>query len=314
MTTLENAKRKTEFDRLMKLGAAAMSSKRFAEAKSHFTDALKLIPNEATALRALQDANQALTPPPPPKQDLKKAEFERLMKLGAAAMSGKRFAEAKLHFESALKLGPNDPDALRALQQVNQALTVPPPPKQDAKKTEFERLMKLGAAAMQGKRFAEAKVHFENALKLTPNDPDALRALQQVDQALTPPPPPKKDVKTFPLPPKKEDPKKEDVKKEDKAPPGKDIQKELVAAAKFEQQGKFAEANDSYKAALKLADAKSAVVIQKKADFTLRMAEGVGHLQGNRLPEAQKAFESALQLFPNNPIAAQLLQRAKQKN
>ena len=175
------------------------------------------------------------------------------------------------------------------------------------KKTEFDLLMKLGSAAMSGKRFAEAKNLFADALKLAPNDPAALRSLQDANQALTPPPPPK-DSKT-PVPPKP-DPKKADPPE----PTTGSFQGELAAAAKFEQQGKFAEANDSYKLAVKLApDPKAAAQAQKKADFSLRMSEGLKHFQGMRWQDAEREFAAALQHFPGHPIASQLLQRAKQK-
>ena len=90
---------------------------------------------------------------------------------------------------------------------------------------------------------------------------------------------------------------------------------EMKTAGNLEKQGKFAEAMDAYQKAAKLipGDAKSAAGAQKKADFCKRLSDGQKHLQVMRWLDAQREFEAALQLFPADPIATQLLQKAKQK-
>ena len=45
----------------------------------------------------------------------------------------------------------------------------------------------------------------------------------------------------------------------------------------------------------------------------LILNDGQKYLQTMRWQDAQREFEAALQLFPANPIASQLLQKAKQK-
>ena len=47
-------------------------------------------------------------------------EYDQAMSQGKAALSAKRFADAVRHFEAALKLKPNDPEATAALRRAKE--------------------------------------------------------------------------------------------------------------------------------------------------------------------------------------------------
>jgi tetratricopeptide (TPR) repeat protein len=148
------AKKQAEFNKLLREGQQHLAARRFDEAIKDFTEARRLFPNDANALRLLQSANQAKadavkptpkpdpkptpkpdpkpTPKPDPKPDPKpvpkptpKPEpkpdvdetFNRLLSQGRLHLKEKKFKEAVQSFEAALRLKPGNPAALSLLNQ-----------------------------------------------------------------------------------------------------------------------------------------------------------------------------------------------------
>jgi tetratricopeptide (TPR) repeat protein len=159
----EDQKRQADYARLMTQGQTAMAAKRYDEAVKAYNDALKLMPGDAAATRALGEATRAheasKTPPkpaPPP------AAYTRSMQNGAAFDKQQKWADAVKWYKEALKAVPGDAKGTAA--------------------ESFSQHMDNGQKLAAAKKFADAAKEYEAALKLVPNQPDAASALKRAKE------------------------------------------------------------------------------------------------------------------------------------
>ena len=145
------------FQRYMVAGATAMAAKSYAAAVNAYTGALRLDPTNAEVMRLLANANAALV-----RTAKGQAEYNRLIKLGAAALDSNRYADAYRAFRDALKLVPDDAVATDGLS-----------------KAKYGRAMVDGLQALRLKRKADAVRFFEAALVEVPDDFQAKSGLQK---------------------------------------------------------------------------------------------------------------------------------------
>ncbi len=103
------ARRRMEFDKQMRAGAAAVKQRQYADAVRAYTEALKLYPDEPQATAGLS-----------------KAKYSQAMADGQAAMNAKRYGDAVRNFEDALKEMPGDTAATNALRQAKALLKKSP--------------------------------------------------------------------------------------------------------------------------------------------------------------------------------------------
>src|SRR5262249_41656041 len=115
---LAEEKHNAEHARLMSAGLAAMKGKQYQDAVNAFSAALKVKPTDAATQRSLDEAQKALeapkrpAPPPPPDPKARiKAEYNKDMNAGLAALKAKNYAGAANAFTEALKQMPGDPTA-----------------------------------------------------------------------------------------------------------------------------------------------------------------------------------------------------------
>jgi tetratricopeptide (TPR) repeat protein len=152
------------FRRYMETGAVATAALRYADAVNAYTEALRLDPTNAEVMRLLRNANLSLVAANQAVvQNLKgQAEYDRLMKVGSAALKRNAYADASKTFRDALKLVPDDADATAGLS-----------------KAKYGRAMVDGSQALRLKRKADAVRFFEAALVEVPDDFQAKSGLQK---------------------------------------------------------------------------------------------------------------------------------------
>ncbi len=145
------AKRRADFNRLMTSGQAAATAKKYDEAIRDFGDALKLMPGDPGATKALKDAQAARdTPKPPPPPPV---EYVRSMDQAAALEKTQKYADAALAYSAALKALPGDAKATKSL--------------------DFAQHMADGQKLLTAKKFPDAVKEFDQALKVFPTNKDA---------------------------------------------------------------------------------------------------------------------------------------------
>ena len=152
------------FRRYMDAGALATAALRYADAVVAYTEALRLDPTNAEVMRLLRNANVALAAANRAVvRNLEaQAEYDRLMKVGSAALKRNAYADASRAYRDALKLVPDDADASAGLS-----------------KARYGRAMIDGSQALRLKRRADAVRFFEAALAEVPDDFQAKSGLQK---------------------------------------------------------------------------------------------------------------------------------------
>jgi tetratricopeptide (TPR) repeat protein len=103
--------RAAAYQAAMNTGKQALAAKRYDDAVRLFTDASRAQPGDAAAAAMLKEVDR-----------LRRAEYARLMPLGKAAMTAKKYDEAVNTYAAALAALPGDPAAAAALKDAQQAL------------------------------------------------------------------------------------------------------------------------------------------------------------------------------------------------
>jgi superkiller protein 3 len=264
-------KRRAEYTQFMAQGGAALKNKRYDEAVSAYAQALKLYPDDADAKQGLSDAQKAVTSDG-------QAEYTRLMKLGDAAMRAQRYSDAMQAYAAALKLVPNDQAAMQGLAQAQQALAA-----LAAVQAAYDKYMQAGAAALQLKRYNDARRAFSDALKVVPNDPAALVGLRDANYG------------------------------HHMADGHAAVDAKNFAKAVREFEAALVDIPNDPAAAAALKQAKASLTAQQNqvADYNKHMAAGNAAFQQKKYADAVKEYEAALRAVPNDATATAALQQAK---
>jgi len=172
---------KEQYAQLMNTGTTALQLNNVPAAIQAFQQAAQVMPNDVAALAALRQAQQLVANVAAVQTVAANAQlgYEQLMVTGTAALFGQRYADAVQAFTAALSLFPGDPQALQGLLQAQAALagnvrSLPT----------YAQQMRHGREAYRRHRYADAVTAFTQALRLTPNDPQALANLAQANYAL----------------------------------------------------------------------------------------------------------------------------------
>lgn len=281
-------------------GQKALQAKNYDAAIQSLQQALKLVPNEPNTLKLLQQVQAE-------QNAAGKAQvaFKQAMDAGDKAMALKSYGVAINQYTEATKLNPTDALARQRLLQAQQALAdanMQAALAEQKRKSEYAGFLKLGDAAMAGKRFDDAIDAYQGALKIYAKDPVATRGVQDATAALKAskvktPPPIDKTKKPLPVEPKQ--PTFEQVMKN---------------AAGLEKEQKYGEAMKAYQEALKLRpkDAE-ALAGMKKNQFFNHVVVGQQYQNNGMFIEATREFEAALRLQPNNTAVQKLLKQAQSK-
>jgi tetratricopeptide (TPR) repeat protein len=258
------------FAALMERSANALRAKRYEDAVQAANEAVKLFPSDARAKQAQADARKALR--------VARAQYNQLLTDADAALQARRLDEAGRLYQQAAELFPEDDGAKNGLRQVRAALDT----LRDAGAA-YNRLMVTGAAAMRGRRFADAVLAYTEALRLVPGDPLAAQGLRDAQAGAN-----------------------------RLARRGLALDRQLQAGAAALKQKQYADAVRAFKAALDLdPDNPAALDGLRQARYADAMTEGWRALNAKRRQDAIRLFEDALKEKPGDPQATTALQQAK---
>ena len=158
---LENARQassegRTEYTRLIAQGTAALRGRQWDDAVARFSDAKALFPDESDAKEGLRLAQNARD---------NAAAFAKAMAQAADALNSQNYANAVDNYTEAVRLFPDNAEALLQLQKVRNLI-------------EFDRQMKIGRLAYSLNDPATAVAAFTKAVALNPNEPNAVNSLK----------------------------------------------------------------------------------------------------------------------------------------
>lgn len=154
--------RKIKFDATIDLARNAFRAKDYSEAEKLFGDALQIIPDDAAANREFTEAQKL------GKQA--QADFQVLLNRANLALKTGSTREAADAYRDALKLFPKNETVQKALRELENS--------QDRQAT-YRDAMRRGSTAMTFQRYGDALQAFNDALRAVPNDPFAIRGLQE---------------------------------------------------------------------------------------------------------------------------------------
>jgi tetratricopeptide (TPR) repeat protein len=167
---LDLAAGQAAYNRFMDAGGLALRNRRFGDAVTAFSEALRLVPNDVAAARGLREAQEGV------ERELRRAQdLDRNLRAGNDALKARRFADAIRAFNDALRI---DRDNAQARDGLSQA--------------KYGQAIADGQAALAAKRFDDAIKNFEAALREVPNDPTATAGLRQAQAMKKPDKPDKK--------------------------------------------------------------------------------------------------------------------------
>lgn len=229
-------------------------------------------------------------------------KFMSLMIEAGTAMGTRRYADAAVAYEGALKLQPDDLDAAKGLSTARAALAPPiENPNDEQRKAEYANAMKQGQDALAAKQYAVAVRAYETALQFLPGDVAAIKSLSEAKDALA----------------------KDDSEQKKLA----EYRDHMAAGQAAMVAQRYADAVREYVAAQRLMpDDNAALRARIQAEKRLadtqeedknrtafnRLMDQAGAAQRNqRYRDAVRCYEDALKLFPGDRIAQQGLKDAK---
>jgi colicin import membrane protein len=217
----EQAKKKADFDKAIKDGDAALASKKFDDALTAFNNALNIHFDDATANSKIESANKAKADEEArlkaeadakakaeadaanaAEQAKKKADFDKAIKDGDAALASKKFDDALTAFNNALNIHFDDATANSKIESANKAKAdeearlkaeadakakaeadAANAAEQAKKKADFEKAIKDGDAALASKKFDDALSAYNNALNIHFDDATANSKIESANKA-----------------------------------------------------------------------------------------------------------------------------------
>jgi type II secretory pathway component GspD/PulD (secretin) len=160
-------------DTLLKQGDDALKDRRYDEAITQYTQAVKLDPDSAEA-RAKLDQAQAEKNAAQTRQ-ASEQDFDRLIRESNELLAAGNIPEARARARQALELNVNNDRAQDLLERIQEAEGGQVSQQARTKVEEGRRLM-------DAEQFAAARAAFEEALQILPGYEPATRALNELDQ------------------------------------------------------------------------------------------------------------------------------------
>jgi hypothetical protein len=272
------AQKQSDYQLALSAGQKALQAKDYPGAIKSAQQALQIMPNDPQAAQLLQQAQQAHD-----KADTAQASSKLALDAGQKAMTAKNYQAAIKAYHDALTLNPNDATIRQHLKQAQQALA-------DAQATaSYQKAMNAGDAAMSFKKYDTAVSAFKDALKWAPNDKAATQKLHAAQAASVP-------AKT----------------KTAEPPAATAYDQAMQKGAAAEKNQKYADAAKAFADALKARPKdKDAQAGLNKNQYNAYVVQGQQYLDSRMWVLAQGQFDAALRIFPGDPTATKLLQKAK---
>jgi tetratricopeptide (TPR) repeat protein len=327
LAALQDDKAKSaDYQARMDAGREAVKNGRYPDAVREYLAALRLVPGDDAATKALQEAEKKIGD----VQDAakRKADFDHLLDRAKAALRDKRYDDAIDSSQAALLLMPNDKDATNQLADARKART-------DAR-TEYVRLVDKATGAFRSGQFEQAKSLFTDANRLFPDEASAKNGLRDAQKALD-------DQAAFVRAVKLAEAayaannynqalgyyndalvyRPDDVETLERIRKlRKHLERDVGDAVEFDRQmaiGKIAFDRKEYEKAAaafrKAVDLSPGNVLAidslHRANYEVDMAAGRAASNAKRYRDAVRAYEDALQEIPGDPAATNALEQAK---
>lgn len=156
----EESKKEEQFFEHLDKADAFYDNGDFQNALMEYDNALKIMPKDEYAQSKKAEITQTLQ-----NEKEKLDSFNNMVALGDKLLSGEKYAEAVMQYESALKLYPNSNSAKAKLKEANDKNAA-----YNLKVSEFERFKKQGHNFELRKKYSEAIESYQKALQIFPQE------------------------------------------------------------------------------------------------------------------------------------------------
>ena len=175
-----NEQKNQEYAKLIKNGDAGLSQKQYSAAKIAYTSALKIKPNEAYPKTKIAEIDAALA-----ELDASKAKEEQYANAILDAdkkLSKKSYQDAKLAYQSALSIKPNEAYPKTKISEIDKTLSALADA--SAKEKQYNDLISSADKSLGTKQYTDAKSKYESALNLKPNEAYPTQKIKEITAAL----------------------------------------------------------------------------------------------------------------------------------
>ena len=162
-----------EFNEMVALAGRLLKQEKYAEAVMQYESALKIYPNNSAVKEKYQDAKSKKE-----AYDSKVSGFERLKSQGQEFTLRKKYAEAIAAYEQALQLFPNETELAERIKELQNMKDIA---------DRYDSQIAQADAMYEDRSYPEAKVAYQAALAVIPDDSYAIGMISRIDEILNSP-------------------------------------------------------------------------------------------------------------------------------
>ncbi|MCB0477938.1 MAG: hypothetical protein KDC84_07235 [Crocinitomicaceae bacterium] len=175
------------FNKLVAEGDKAFAKEAYQEALQKYQEAKALIPDDPTILIKVKEAEQKLEEQKQKDQLAKvEEEYQKAIKAGESAFSGKNYQEALNQYSKAAQLKPNEQlptNKIIEIEEILKKLKDEQAAKEKLEK-EYQNLITAGDNLFKSNDYENAKSKFQEALKLKPGESYPQEKITAIDALL----------------------------------------------------------------------------------------------------------------------------------
>ncbi|MCF8368904.1 MAG: hypothetical protein K9G76_07655 [Bacteroidales bacterium] len=265
------------YNEAVKAADAFLAKRDYSNAIKEYENASSIKPVERYPIKKIAEINMI-------REEMENAElsYNMALKRGEQYIAANDFENAKIEFEKANTLKPKEKLPIEKLSQVEKSLLA-----QNEVMQSFNQSMDRGVALMQNAEYDKARVEFENALVILPNNKSAKEKLNEIKAHF------------------------EEEKKK-----AKQYQEFIVNGDAFFADGDFDKARNNYVKALTIdasdpypadkiteIDTQLKITVEQQKEFEKSIATGDIYFGNEEYENAKDAYEKALSIKPGAKYA-----------
>jgi tetratricopeptide (TPR) repeat protein len=182
--SIKQAENEAKYNTIIKKGDAALNSKDYSNAKSLFTEAISIKPNE-TYPKTKLDEIDILIAEAGKKNELD-SKYNAAINKGLAALSAKDYITAKAAYAEAKEIKPSEAFPKAKIIEIDKLLSdIASQKSTEAKDQQYKDILSKADTYFSSKNYALSKLTYNEALNLKPNDSYPKAKIMEIDKILS---------------------------------------------------------------------------------------------------------------------------------
>lgn len=286
-----NRSREENYKNFIDIADKAIEQKFYDKAKSNYQKALSIKPNEAYPKNKMAEIDALLLAMKNKKKQELEQQYQENITQADAAFEQKNYISAKSFYEQAQQLKPAETYPKNKINEIAQLLT-----KQAQIKQAYDKALAQADNEFNAQKWELAKVNYQKALELLPNEQHPLTRLQEIENKLL-------AMKNA---------------KEQKAAKEKSYKEALAKADNYLKEQKYAEAKNYYTQANRIKPNEKypknklieienlmANLAKQQQEYNQKIQEATNLFTQKNYNGALSLYKEATQMKPNEPLPKQ---------